>query len=56
MSLTNDDLLAISSIMDNKLTPIKNQLTRIEVDLIENNILPRLNTIESCFQGSLYKT
>ena len=32
-----------------EILPLKNQLTRIEVDLLENNILPRLNTIETCY-------
>ena len=53
MSLTNEDLLAISQLLDTKLDsrlkPIENQLKRIEVDLLENNIIPRLNTIESCY-------
>lgn len=53
MSLTNEDLLAISQLLDTKLDaklqPIENRLKRIEVDLLENNIIPRLNTIESCY-------
>lgn len=53
MSLTNEDLLAISQLLDVKLEarlqPIENRLKRIEVDLLENNIIPRLNTIESCY-------
>lgn len=52
MALTQEDLLAISTLLDKKLkaelVPIKNQLTHIEVDLLENNVLPRLDTIESC--------
>lgn len=53
MALTNEDLLAISQLLDTKLDaklqPIENRLKRIEVDLLENNIIPRLNTIESCY-------
>lgn len=51
--LTNEDLLAISQLLDTKLDarlqPIENRLKRIEVDLLENNVIPRLNTIESCY-------
>ena len=56
MSLTNEDLLAISQLLDTKLDaklkPIENQLKRIEVDLLENNVIPRLNTIESCYMDT----
>lgn len=52
----NELLLALSDMLDKKLDarikPLENQLTRIEVDLIENNILPRLNTIESCYTAT----
>ena len=48
----NELLLAISDMLDQKLEsnlkPIENRLTRIELTL-ENNILPRLQTIESCY-------
>lgn len=53
MALTNEDLLAISQLLDKKLDarlkPIENTVKRIEVDLLENNVIPRLNTIESCY-------
>ncbi|MFG6357529.1 MAG: hypothetical protein K1W26_12045 [Acetatifactor sp.] len=53
MALTNEDLLAISQLLDVKLDarlkPIENRLKRIEVDLLEYNVVPRLNTIESCY-------
>lgn len=49
----NELLLAISQMLDTKLDsrlkPIENRLKRIEVDLLENNVIPRLNTIESCY-------
>ena len=48
MSLTNEDLLAISLLLDSKfdakMQPIENRLKRIEVNLLENNVIPRLNT------------
>lgn len=47
----NELLLAISNMLDNKLesnlAPIENRSTNIELTL-ENNILPRLQNIESC--------
>lgn len=49
----NELLLAISEMLDTKLDarlkPIENRLKHIEVDLLENNVIPRLNTIESCY-------
>lgn len=53
MALTNEDLLALSNMIDKKpdarLTPIENRLQRIEVDLLEQNVIPRLDTITSCY-------
>ena len=48
----NELLLAISDMMDKKLKPLENRIKRIEVDLIEDKILPRLNTIESCYTST----
>jgi len=52
----NELLLALSDMIDKKLDtrlkPIENKLTRIEVDLLENNVIPRLNTIESCYTST----
>ena len=49
----NELLLAISDMLDKKLDarlkPIENRVKRIEIDLLENNVIPRLNTIESCY-------
>ncbi len=49
----NELLLAISEMLDKKLdakiAPLENRLKKIEVDLLENNVIPRLNTIESCY-------
>lgn len=59
MSLTKEDLLAISNMLDNKLKselqPIKNDMNEISNDIHkinlfqENVILPRLDKIESCY-------
>lgn len=53
MALTSEDLLAISGLLDAKRdarsNPIENRLKRIEIDLLENNAIPRLQTIESCY-------
>lgn len=53
MALTSEDLLAISGLLDAKLdarsNPIENRLKRIEIDLLENNAISRLQTIESCY-------
>ena len=62
MALTNEDLLAISQLLDVKLKaeiqPMKNEIQtlRSEIHQIklfqENVILPRLNTIESCYTST----
>lgn len=53
MALTNEDLFAISQLLDVKLDarlkPIENRLKRIEIDLLKNNVVLELNTIESCY-------
>lgn len=48
MSLTNEDLLAISQLLDSKLQPMEKRTKNIEL-LLENDILPRLQNIESCY-------
>lgn len=53
MTLTNEDLLAISQLLDTKLKPIKDNVKGINLTL-ENDILPRLQNIESCYT-STYK-
>lgn len=58
--MTNNELLLalshmIDTKLDAKLKPLENKLTRIEVDLLENNIIPRLNTIESCYTSTYNK-
>ena len=53
MALTSEDLLAISQLLDTKLKPIKDDVRDINITL-ENDILPRLQNIESCYT-STYK-
>lgn len=59
--MSNNELLSaisemldtkLDTMLDTKLAPIENRLKRIEVDLLENNVLPRLNTIESCYMDT----
>lgn len=51
----NELLLALSNMMDEKLkanlAPIENRLTKIEITL-ENDILPRIQNIESCYTST----
>ena len=47
----NELLLAISEIMDKKLKPINDRLTKIELTQ-ETKILPRLQEIEVCYIGT----
>jgi len=49
----NELLLAISDMMDKKLKPVNDRLKKIELTQ-ENDILPRLQNIESCYT-STYK-
>ena len=52
----NELLLAISEMLDKKLdarlNPIENRIKRIEVDILERQVIPRLNTIESCYTST----
>lgn len=48
MSLTQEDLLAMSNLLDSKIEPLKKDIRQIQV-AIENDILPRLLNIESCY-------
>ena len=52
----NELLLAISEMLDKKLdarlNPIENRIKRIEVDPLESKVIPRLNTIESCYTST----
>ncbi len=51
MSLTNEDLLAISQLLDAKLKPLDDRTKNIEL-LLENDILPRIQNIESCYTST----
>lgn len=51
MTLTNEDLLSISQLLDAKLKPIHTKTSSIEL-LLENDILPRLQNIESCYTST----
>lgn len=46
----NELLMTLSDMLDKKLdvklAPVENSVKRIEVDLLENNVLPRLNIIK----------
>lgn len=51
MTLTNEDLLAISQLLDTKLKPLEERTKNIEL-LLENDVLPRLQNIESCYTST----
>lgn len=51
MALTNEDLLAISQLLDSKLKPIGERTKSIEL-LLENDVMPRLQNIESCYTST----
>lgn len=44
----NELLLAMSEMLDKKLKPVNDRLKKIELTQ-ENDILPRLQNIESCY-------
>ena len=47
----NELLLSISDMLDKKLKPVNDRLKKIEV-IQENDILPRLQNIESCYTST----
>lgn len=47
----NELLLALSDMMDKKLTPINDKLKKIEL-VQENEILPRLQNIDACYTST----
>ena len=51
MALSNEDLLAISQLLDSKLNPITNDVRSINLTL-ENDVLPRLQNIEACYTST----
>ena len=53
-STKNELLLTLSDMMDHKLKPINERVKNIEI-MIEDNILPRLQTIETCYTQTYYR-
>ena len=47
----NELLLAISNMMDEKIKPINDKITQIQLTQ-ENDILPRLQNIEACYTST----
>lgn len=47
----NELLLAISSMLDEKLKPIEKRIKKVEINQ-ENEIMPRLRTIEACYTST----
>jgi len=47
----NELLLALSGMMDKKLKPVQDSITQIKITQ-ENDILPRLQNIESCYTST----
>lgn len=47
----NELLLAMSELMDKKLEPMKNDIRDTKL-LLENDIMPRLQNIESCYTST----
>lgn len=38
--------------VEGRIKRVENKVVKIEVDLLENNVLPRLNTIEACYTST----
>lgn len=38
--------------LEQSMESVQGRVTRIEVDLLENNVIPRLNTIEACYTST----
>lgn len=51
MALSSEDLLVLSNMMDQKLKPIKEDVKDVKL-LIENDVLPRIQNIESCYTST----
>ena len=54
MALTNEDLLAISQLLDAKLQPLKEDIHFLRLQN-ENEILPRLQNIEACYTSTFQR-
>lgn len=51
MNLTMEDLQAISNLVDTRMTPLKAGIKAMNL-LLENDVLPRLQNIESCYTST----
>lgn len=51
MSLTNEDLLAISNVVKAQIQPVENRTRNLEL-LLENQVIPRLQNIEACYAST----
>ena len=51
MSLTNEDLLAISNIVQLQVDTVRNDIRDIKI-LLENDIEPRVQNIEACYTST----
>lgn len=51
MALSNEDLLAISNVVQAQMEPLRQEVRDMRL-LLENDVLPRLNTIESCYTST----
>ena len=49
--IDNELSVAMSNLLDKKLKPIEDKITAIEL-IMENQIFPRLQNIESCYTGT----
>lgn len=47
----NELLLAISNIVQSQVEPLRHDITDVKL-LLENDVMPRLNTIESCYTST----
>lgn len=51
MALSSEDLLSLSNLLDSKIDPLKKDIRQIQME-IENDIIPRLQNIESCYTST----
>ena len=47
----NELLLAISNIVQSQVEPLKHDIRDVQL-MLENEVMPRLNTIESCYTST----
>ena len=51
MALENEDLLALSQLLDTKLQPIREDIRFLKLQN-ENDILPRIRNLEACYTST----